>query len=127
MTARILIVDDVPANTRLLEAKLSAEYYQVASAKDGFEALRMARDWQPDLILLDVMMPGMDGFECCRRLKQDATTLHIPVVMITALGEPSERLQGLEVGSRRLPDQAGRVRDPDGQGAQPGPAQAAAR
>ena len=70
MTARILIVDDVPANTRLLEAKLSAEYYQVASAKDGFEALRMARDWQPDLILLDVMMPGMDGFECCRRLKQ---------------------------------------------------------
>ena len=71
MTARILIVDDVPANTRLLEAKLSAEYYQVASAKDGFEALRMAHDWQPDLILLDVMMPGMDGFECCRQLKDD--------------------------------------------------------
>jgi two-component system cell cycle response regulator len=64
MTARILIVDDVPANTRLLEAKLSAEYYQVATAKDGFEALRMALEWQPDLILLDVMMPGMDGFEC---------------------------------------------------------------
>jgi two-component system cell cycle response regulator len=99
MTARILIVDDVPANTRLLEAKLSAEYYQVASAKDGFEALRMALDWQPDLILLDVMMPGMDGFECCRRLKQDSTTLHIPVVMITALGEPSERLHGLESGA----------------------------
>ncbi|HEX4173803.1 MAG TPA: PleD family two-component system response regulator [Acetobacteraceae bacterium] len=99
MTARILIVDDVPANTRLLEAKLSAEYYQVASAKDGFEALRLALDWQPDLILLDVMMPGMDGFECCRRLKQDPTTLHIPVVMITALGEPSERLNGLESGA----------------------------
>src|SRR5690242_14003372 len=73
MTARILIVDDVPANTRLLEAKLSAEYYQVASAKDGFE--------------------------CCRRLKQEATTLHIPVVMITALGEASERLHGLESGA----------------------------
>src|ERR1700736_2666559 len=86
MTARILIVDDVPANTRLLEAKLSAEYYQVASAKDGFEALRMALDWQPYLILLDIMMPGMDGFECCRRLKEDPTTLHIPVVMVTALG-----------------------------------------
>jgi two-component system, cell cycle response regulator len=99
VTARILIVDDVDANTRLLEAKLSAEYYQVASAQDGFEALRMALDWQPDLILLDVMMPGMDGFECCRRLKQDATTLHIPVVMITALGEPSERLHGLEAGA----------------------------
>jgi two-component system cell cycle response regulator len=99
MTARILVVDDVPANTRLLEAKLSAEYYQVASARDGFEALTMARDWQPDLILLDVMMPGMDGFECCRKLKEDPLTLHIPVVMVTALGEPGERLRGLESGA----------------------------
>jgi two-component system, cell cycle response regulator len=99
MTARILIVDDVAANTRLLEAKLSAEYYQVASARDGFEALRMAHDWQPDLILLDVMMPGMDGFDCCRRLKDEPTTLHIPVVMVTALGEPAERLNGLEAGA----------------------------
>jgi len=99
MTARILIVDDVPANTRLLEAKLSAEYYQVACARDGFEALRIAREWQPDLILLDVMMPGMDGYECCRRLKDDPATLHIPVVMVTALGEPSERLSGLEAGA----------------------------
>jgi two-component system cell cycle response regulator len=99
MTARILIVDDVPANTRLLEAKLSAEYYQVACAKDGFAALHMAVEWQPDLILLDVMMPGMDGFECCRRLKAAATTLHIPVVMVTALGEPGERLRGLEAGA----------------------------
>ena len=99
MSARILIVDDVPANTRLLEAKLSAEYYEVASARDGFEALRMAAEWQPDLILLDVMMPGMDGFECCRKLKDDPATLHIPVVMVTALGEPSERLRGLEAGA----------------------------
>jgi two-component system cell cycle response regulator len=99
MTARILIIDDVPANTRLLEAKLSAEYYQVASGRDGFEALQQARDWQPDLILLDVMMPGMDGFECCRQLKESATTRHIPVVMVTALGEPSERLRGLEAGA----------------------------
>lgn len=99
MTARILIIDDVPANTRLLEAKLSAEYYQVASGRDGFEALRLAREWQPDLILLDVMMPGMDGFECCRQLKESAATLHIPVVMVTALGEPLERLRGLEAGA----------------------------
>ncbi len=99
MTARILIVDDVPANTRLLEAKLSAEYYQATSAKDGFEALRLAKSWQPDLILLDVMMPGMDGYECCRRLKDDPETLHIPVVMVTALGEASERVRGLEVGA----------------------------
>lgn len=99
MTARILIVDDMPANTRLLEAKLAAEYYQVSSARDGFEALAAARDWQPDLILLDVMMPGMDGYECCRQLKDDAVTLHIPVVMVTALGEPGERLRGLEAGA----------------------------
>ncbi len=99
MTARILIVDDVPANTRLLEAKLSAEYYQVASARDGFEAVQQARDWQPDLILLDVMMPGMDGFECCRLLKEDEATLHIPVVMVTALGDSIERLRGLEAGA----------------------------
>jgi two-component system cell cycle response regulator len=99
MTARILIVDDVPANTRLLEAKLAAEYYQVGSARDGFEALTIARDWQPDLILLDVMMPGMDGYECCRQLKDDAATLHIPVVMVTALGESGERLRGLEAGA----------------------------
>ena len=89
MSARILIVDDVPANTRLLEARLLAEYYQTATARDGFEALNMTRDWQPDLILLDVMMPGMDGFECCRRLKADAATRHIPVVMVTALGQPA--------------------------------------
>ena len=99
MTARILIVDDVPANTRLLEAKLVAEYYQVSSAKNGFDALTVARDWQPDLILLDVMMPGMDGFECCQLLKDDQVTLHIPVVMVTALGEPVERLRGLEAGA----------------------------
>ncbi len=99
MTARILIVDDVPANTRLLEAKLSAEYYQVACARDGFEAIAKARAWQPDLILLDIMMPGMDGFECCRILKEDPSTLHIPIVMVTTLGETAERLRGLEAGA----------------------------
>ena len=99
MTARILIVDDVAANTRLLEAKLAAEYYQVGSARDGFEALATARVWQPDLILLDVMMPGMDGYECCRLLKDDPVTLHIPIIMVTALGEPAERLRGLEAGA----------------------------
>src|SRR5574340_153643 len=99
MTARILIVDDVPANTRLLEAKLVSEYYQATSAKDGFEALQAARSWQPDLILLDVMMPGMDGYACCRKLKEDPETLHIPVVMITALGDAAERVRGLEAGA----------------------------
>src|SRR4051812_10560071 len=99
MTARILIVDDVPANTRLLEAKLSAEYYQVASARDGFEAINQAREWQPHLILHDVMMPGMDGYECCQILKDHGSSLHIPVVMVTALGDTAERLQGLEAGT----------------------------
>jgi len=99
MTARILIVDDVPSNTRLLEAKLTAEYYQTATGQNGAECLRLARSWQPDLILLDVMMPEMDGYECCRLLKDDPLTLHIPVVMVTALGEPSERLRGLEAGA----------------------------
>lgn len=99
MTARILVVDDVPANTRLLEAKLGAEYYQVTSAHSGIEALHHAGAWQPDLILLDVMMPEIDGFETCRRLKEDARTRHIPVVMVTALSEAEERLRGLEAGA----------------------------
>ena len=99
MTARILIVDDVPANTRLLEAKLTAEYYQIATAQDGWEAIRLARTWQPDLILLDIMMPELDGYEACRRLKADLTTQHIPVVRVTALGDSTERLRGLEAGA----------------------------
>ncbi len=99
MTARILIVDDVPANTRLLEAKLTAEYYQIATAQDGFEALRLAQAWQPDLILLDIMMPELDGYEACRRLKTDPATQHIPIVMVTALGDATERLRGLEAGA----------------------------
>ena len=99
MTARILIVDDMPANTRLLEAKLSAESYQIATAQDGFEAIKMALSWQPDLILLDVMMPRMDGYEVQPSFKDDSTTLHIPVVMVTALGEPAERVRGLEAGA----------------------------
>ncbi len=99
MTARILVVDDVPANTRLLEAKLGAEYYQVATAHSGYDAIGLAQTWQPDLILLDVMMPEIDGYETCRRLKEDGRTLHIPVVMVTALSEPEERLRGLEAGA----------------------------
>jgi two-component system cell cycle response regulator len=99
MTARILVVDDVAANTRLLEAKLGAEYYQVTTAHSGLEAIEIAQSWQPDLILLDVMMPGLDGYETCKRLKDDPKTQHIPVVMVTALSEPEERLQGLDAGA----------------------------
>ncbi len=99
MTARILIVDDVAANLRLLEARLSAEYYQVATAQDGHDAIRLAKTWQPDLILLDVMMPEMDGFQTCRALKHDGITRHIPVVMVTSLGQNEERVRGLEAGA----------------------------
>jgi two-component system cell cycle response regulator len=99
MTAQILVVDDVVANIKLLEAKLASEYYDVISAKDGFEALQKVKEHKPDLVLLDIMMPGMDGFETCKKLKEDAELSHIPVVMVTALSEKSDRLKGLESGA----------------------------
>jgi two-component system, cell cycle response regulator len=99
MTARILVVDDVEPNVRLLEAKLTAEYYEVITATNGVEALAKAAAEAPDIILLDVMMPGMDGFQVCRRLKDDLATRHIPVVLITALDGREDRLAGLEAGA----------------------------
>ncbi|HWX49690.1 MAG TPA: PleD family two-component system response regulator [Roseomonas sp.] len=99
MSARILVVDDIAANLRLLEARLNAEYYEVALASSGPEALARAEEWSPDVILLDVMMPGMDGYEVCRRLKAQPETAYIPVVMVTALVDPAERVRGLEAGA----------------------------
>lgn len=99
MTARILVVDDVAANLKLLEARLSAEYYEVAVASSGPEALRVAQAWSPDVVLLDVMMPGMDGYEVCRLMKANPQTAHVPVVMITALVDQAERVRGLEAGA----------------------------
>jgi two-component system, cell cycle response regulator len=99
MSARILVVDDIEANCRLLEAKLSAEYYDVSIAYDGLSALAAAVDTRPDIILLDVMMPGLDGFEVCRRLKADPATRHIPVVLVTALDGRQDRLTGLKAGA----------------------------
>ena len=99
MSARILVVDDVDVNVRLLEAKLTIEYYDVLSCNDGATALAIAAEHQPDLILLDVMMPGMDGFETCRRLKAQAETRHIPVVLVTALDGRQDRIRGLEAGA----------------------------
>ena len=99
MTARILVVDDIPANVKLLEARLSAEYFDVTTAYSGAEALALADRAECDIILLDVMMPDMDGFEVCRRLKSNPVTHHIPVVMVTALDQPSDRVRGLEAGA----------------------------
>ena len=99
MTARVLVVDDVPANVKLLEARLSAEYFDVSTAHNGAEALAACERAECDIVLLDVMMPDMDGFEVCRKLKSNPATHHIPVVMVTALDQPSDRVAGLEAGA----------------------------
>ena len=99
MSARILIVDDIEANRRLLQAKLEAQYHSVILASNGPQAIEMAREHDPEIILLDVMMPGMDGYEVCRRLKADPVTSHIPVVMVTALSDAEDRVRGLDAGA----------------------------
>ena len=99
MTARILVVDDVPANVKLMDARLTAEYFEVLTASSGAEALAICERAQCDIVLLDVMMPEMDGFEVCRRLKSNPVTHHIPVVIVTALDQPSDRVRGLEAGA----------------------------
>ena len=112
MTARVLVVDDIVANVRLLEAKLTAEYFEVVTAMNGLDALEAVQRSKPDIILLDVMMPGIDGIEVCSRLKSNPATRHIPVIMVTALDQPEDRLRGLNAVtasttpgamSRRLP------------------------
>ena len=99
MSARVLLVDDVELNRKLLAAQLRRDYYHVIPASSGPEALALANAEQPDVILLDVMMPGMDGFETCARLKAVQATRHIPVVFVTALDERVDRLRGLDLGA----------------------------
>ncbi|HEY1095844.1 MAG TPA: PleD family two-component system response regulator [Alphaproteobacteria bacterium] len=99
MSAKILVVDDIAPNVKLLEAKLNREYFRVITAMSGPEALEKAKAEKPDVILLDIMMPGMDGFEVCKHLKADPATQHIPVVMVTALTDIADRVRGLEAGA----------------------------
>jgi two-component system, cell cycle response regulator len=99
MTARVLVVDDILANVKLLEARLQAEYFEVLTANSGQQALDILARESIDVVLLDVMMPGMDGFETCRHIKGSHTTHHIPVVMVTALDQPSDKVLGLESGA----------------------------
>ena len=99
MSGRVLVVDDVATNRLLLRAKLSSAYYDVVVAENGQQALEMARSEQPDMVMLDVMMPEMDGFEVCMILKSNPDTAHIPVIMVTALDTPEERIRGLEAGA----------------------------
>jgi two-component system cell cycle response regulator len=99
MSARVLIVDDLFPNVKLLETKLGLEYFDTLAAMNGPDAITICEKGLCDLVLLDVMMPGMDGFEVCRRLKNNPVTAHIPVVMVTALDQPSDRLKGLDAGA----------------------------
>ena len=99
MSGRVLVVDDVATNRLLLRAKLSSAYYDVVVAENGTQALELARSEQPDMVMLDVMMPDMDGFEVCACLKSTPETAHIPVIMVTALDTPEERIRGLEAGA----------------------------
>ncbi|AGJ02139.1 Elongation factor P [Rickettsia prowazekii str. Breinl] len=95
----ILVVDDIETNIKLLTAKLLKEYYTVLTANSGKEALSILKKEKIDTILLDVMMPEMDGFEVCKMIKTDPGTTHIPVVMITALSDIDDRVKGLEAGA----------------------------
>jgi two-component system cell cycle response regulator len=99
MTARVLIVDDNPANRKLLEVRLTTEYFEVLTASNGPDAIAMCEKSMCDIVLLDVMMPEMDGFEVCRRLKSHVATAHLPIVMVTALDQPADRVRGLEAGA----------------------------
>ncbi len=99
MSARVLVVDDLPTNVKLLEAKLTAEYFDVLTANNGFDAIALCEQGLADIVLLDVMMPGMDGFETCRRIKNTPTTAHVPVILVTALDQPADRLKGLDAGA----------------------------
>ena len=97
--AKILVVDDETKNVKLLEALLLPRGYTVVKAYDGEEALRQVQQEQPDLILLDIMMPLLDGFEVCKRLKDNEETRLIPVIIMTALGQVEDRIKGIEAGA----------------------------
>ena len=99
MTQRILVVDDTPLNVKLLEDVLTKKGYDVVTATSGQEALDKIRSGSMDLVLLDVMMPGMNGYEVCRAIREDARTALLPVVMVTALDAKHERVNSLEAGA----------------------------
>ena len=99
MSAQILVVDDLLPNVKLHEAKLTSEYFEVLTASDGPAALELIERQPPDIVLLDVMMPGIDGFEVCQKIKERPESMHVPVVMITALFDVADRVRGVECGA----------------------------
>lgn len=96
MATRVLVVDDEPVVTEVVERYLQGEGYEVSLASDGAEALQVAREWAPDLVILDLMLPSLDGLEVCRQLRRDSS---IPIIMLTARGEETDRIVGLELGA----------------------------
>ena len=96
--ARILVADDTPANVRMLEARLRHEGYDVVVARDGEEALAVAHETHPDLILLDIMMPKLDGIAVCRRLKGDPKFPFTPIIMVTAMADTKDLVAGFDAG-----------------------------
>jgi two-component system cell cycle response regulator len=99
MSARVLVVDDIEQNRKLLSDKLRNEYFHVITAVDGEDAIDKALAEEPDVILMDIMMPKLNGVDACRRLKTDVRTEHIPIVLVTALNEREDRLRGLGAGA----------------------------
>ena len=95
----ILVIDDLPENVFMLQDRLENEGYNIITAYDGKSGIEKVRSELPDLILLDIMMPGIDGFEVCRRLKNEITTRHIPVIFVTAKMNPADEAEGLALGA----------------------------
>src|ERR671919_2997475 len=98
-TWKILVVDDTPQNIKVLDAILSPRGYRVVTARSGAEALQTVRDAAPDLVLLDILMPGMSGYEVAQRLRGDPSTRFLPIVMVTALGAQEEKVKAIEAGA----------------------------
>ncbi len=99
MTGRILVVDDIDFNVKLLDTKLKQEYYQVLTATNGLEAIKVAKEQKPDLILMDIMMPEMNGFDVTKIIKADPDLTHIPIIMVTALNAQEDKVNGLKAGA----------------------------
>jgi len=99
MEKKILVIEDDPATSRLVDYSLRHEGYQVITASNGLEGVRKALSESPDLVILDVMLPGMDGFEICHRLRSEPTTAHLPILMFSAKAQEIDKDTGIKVGA----------------------------
>ena len=99
ISKKILIVEDDPSFSRAINHIVEKEGYEVITASNGMTGLRMAKEESPDLLILDVMLPGLDGFEICSRLRQDPPTTKLPIIMLSAKGQEADKTTGLKVGA----------------------------